>query len=103
MQLGWNFSVIQREVRAMAEIGARATLKAAYGRDELGLADLPSHLGSACFARYLYASERGGCTRCFPHGFETSNSTDRKNRRSWKCRRTAIRQAFDRPAKPCRC
>jgi len=68
----------------------------AFGVDENGLLLLPHGIGNVTLARIEHAADRGGCTRCFPHGFETSNATSKKNRRSWKNHRKTqykIRQA----------
>jgi hypothetical protein len=62
----------------------QAVLSTAFGRNEWGLPDLPSRIGSIRVARLLHARERGGCSFCFPHGYETTNSTASKNGRSWK-------------------
>ncbi len=62
-------------------------LKKAFGKSETGLAALPEKYSNVKVSRVLDAEERGGCTRCFPHGFETTNATIKKNKRSWKKRR----------------
>ena len=48
------------------------------------LADLPRKVSNVRIARLVFFRTRGGCTYCFPHGPETTNSTRKKNRRSWK-------------------
>ena len=54
---------------------------------------LPSKMGSAAAARIDHVHDRGGCSHCFPHGTETTNSTASKNERSWKrSRKTAFRK-----------
>jgi len=50
-------------------------------------------MGSAAAARIDHVHERGGCSLCFPHGIETTNSTAGKNERNWKrSRKTAHRR-----------
>ena len=62
-----------------------------FGRDEFGFVDLPTRYSNVRIAR-IFAERRGECGRCFPHGFETSNATIKKNFRSWKHhRRTQYR------------
>ncbi len=59
-----------------------------YGIDEYGFAALPEKVSNVRIARIIHAEDRGGCTICFPHGFETTNATIRKNKKSWKCKRS---------------
>jgi hypothetical protein len=72
-----------REIGPMAG-KSRKTLTLAFGEDEYGLTALPAKVGNRRVARLLFCRVRGGCSHCFPHGFETTNSTGSKNRRSWK-------------------
>ena len=58
----------------------------AYGENEYELADLPSKVSGVFIARILTGEEMG-CSRCFPHGYETINSRDAKQQRSWKRQR----------------
>jgi len=59
-------------------------LKRVFGEDEFGFAELPQKISGVQISRVLYENERG-CSICFPHGFETDNSTAHRNRqRSWK-------------------
>lgn len=60
----------------------RKTLKTAYGAG--AFVDLPAKVGNVRIARLLFTRLRGGCSYCFPHGPETTNSSDDKKRRSWK-------------------
>lgn len=58
-------------------------LKKAFGVNELGFVDIPKKISNIKIARILFGDERG-CSHCFPHGYETTNATVSKNRRSWK-------------------
>jgi len=62
-------------------------LQRAFGKDKIGFAALPEKVSNVKISRILHAEERGGCTRCFPHGPETTNASKKKNRRSWKNQR----------------
>lgn len=62
-------------------------LARAYGLTDEGMIDLPRKCSNVRIARVLHMRDRGGCPFCFPHGFETTNSTYEKNRRSWKYHR----------------
>lgn len=57
--------------------------KKAFGVNEYGFVNYPPKVSNVKVARVLYGIERG-CEYCFPHGFETTNATVAKNRRSWK-------------------
>lgn len=65
-------------------IKTRKALGSAFGANEAGLADLPTKMSNRRVSRLVFTGDRGGCSFCFPHGFETTNSTAGKNRRSWK-------------------
>ncbi len=54
----------------------------AFGTDEIGEICCPPKIGNVKLARLKH--EKRECSFCFPHGWETSNATIRKNRRSWK-------------------
>jgi len=54
-----------------------------FGYTDEGFVDLPVLVSNVRIAR-IFAEHQGECGRCFPHGFETSNATISKNRRSWK-------------------
>ncbi|WP_431689467.1 hypothetical protein [Hahella sp. NBU794] len=56
----------------------------AFGRNEAGLADLPKKVSGTAVSRVVLGEE-SGCSRCFPHGFETVNAT--RPQRSWKTHR----------------
>lgn len=62
-------------------------LKKAFGTDNKGLAILPRKISNVKVSRIRNAEERGGCTRCFPHGTETTNASVKKKKRSWKNQR----------------
>ena len=67
-------------------MGNEARLIAAYGENEAGLADVPRKVSGTFVSRILHGEEMG-CSYCFPHGIETSNSRFRKRQRSWKIQR----------------
>jgi hypothetical protein len=58
-------------------------MKRAMGSDDEGFPAMPTKIGNVKLSR-IVLGEESGCSRCFPHGFETNNSTESKNRRSWK-------------------
>ncbi len=70
-------------------------LKKVFGVDEYGQAVLPVKISNIQISRIFNAEKRGGCTICFPHGVETSNSSLKKNRRSWKYKRNHQYKAFE--------
>ncbi len=55
----------------------------AFGLNEFGLIDFPVKISNVRVSRILHGDERG-CGYCFPHGWETSNSTIANGQRSWK-------------------
>jgi hypothetical protein len=55
----------------------------AFGRNEFGIIDLPIKFSNVQMSRLLLG-EIMGCSYCFPHGIETSNSTYSNKQRSWK-------------------
>lgn len=59
-------------------------LKRLVGKGEMNTAAIPKKISNVKISRVFNAKERGGCTICFPHGFETINATNKKNKRSWK-------------------
>jgi hypothetical protein len=61
----------------------RGQIKKVFGRTAEGLADTPRKMSNIKLSR-LQHGEMRGCSRCFPHGTETNNSTRNKNWRSWK-------------------
>ena len=62
---------------------SRKALHVAFGVAPGGLADLPMKVGSVCIARLVCGRARG-CSHCFPHGPDTTNSRIGKKQRSWK-------------------
>lgn len=62
-------------------------VKKAFGTDKNGLAILPRKVSNVKLSRIRNAVDRCGCTRCFPHGIDTTNATAKKNKRSWKKQR----------------
>jgi hypothetical protein len=61
----------------------RGRVKKVVGATAEGLPDTPKKMSNIKLSRLVHGDERG-CSRCFPHGSETTNSTQAKNRRSWK-------------------
>ena len=61
----------------------RRRVKKVLGTTAEGLPDTPKKVGSIKLSRIEHGEE-SGCSRCFPHGIDTGNSTASKNRRSWK-------------------
>ena len=49
-------------------------LEAAFGVTEEGIIDVPKKISNVQIARIEHGEDRG-CSFCFPHGIETSNST----------------------------
>ncbi len=64
--------------------GNKSGLKEAFRVDEYGQLLLPAKVSNVKLSRIEHSKERGGCTRCYPHGPETDNATRKKNKRSWK-------------------
>ena len=62
---------------------SKRVFKKAFGEDEYGFALIPIHFSNVQLAR-LEWGEYMGCSRCFPHGFETVNARHKKIQRSWK-------------------
>jgi len=59
------------------------SLKKAFGVNEWGVIDYPIKISNVKVARVFYG-EKTGCSRCFPHGYETINSTINNRQRNWK-------------------
>lgn len=55
----------------------------AFGLNEFGYLDVPRKMSNVKIER-LELGELMGCSWCFPHGFETTNASCFKNRKSWK-------------------
>ncbi len=62
---------------------SRKALRRAFGDTE-GFPDVPKKIGNVAISRLVHCRASGGCSFCFPHGFEASNSTRAKNTKSWK-------------------
>jgi hypothetical protein len=70
----------------------RSKVKKVMGTTPEDVPDTPRKMSNVKLARLAHADERD-CSWCFPPGWETSNSTMSKNRRSWKNhRKTQFRQ-----------
>ena len=61
--------------------GNKSGLRRAFGLDEQGSVMLPLKISNIRLSRIEHVA--GGGTRCFPHGPETTNSTDKKNKKTW--------------------
>lgn len=61
-------------------------LKKAFGENEVGITDLPKKVSGVTISRIIIGEETG-CSRCFPHGYETINSHIYNRQRSWKKQR----------------
>lgn len=57
--------------------------KKAFGIHEVGLADFPPKISNVTISRIIFGDTMG-CSRCFPHGYETVHSTIVNRQRSWK-------------------
>ena len=68
----------------MDRYGAEGRLARAFGTNDEGLPNLPRRISGVAVARLIHTDDRGGCSFCFPHGSETTNSKFKTNRRSWK-------------------
>lgn len=62
---------------------SRKKLERAFGKNEFGEIEVPKRFSNVQAARILYGEQRG-CSRCFPHGWETDNSTINNRQRNWK-------------------
>lgn len=58
----------------------------AFGLNEFGEVDFPRKISNIKISRLEFGTFMG-CSWCFPHGYETINSTISKNRKSWKFHR----------------
>jgi len=57
--------------------------KRAYGLNEFGMINYPKKISGTKLSRILLGDE-SGCSFCFPHGFETFNSSSNNRQKSWK-------------------
>jgi hypothetical protein len=58
--------------------------KKAWGIDEYGYIDVPKRVSNIKISRIDNTDARGGCSYCFPHGFETNNNKWFKDLKCWK-------------------
>jgi hypothetical protein len=58
----------------------------AFGLNKFGEVDFPRKISSIKISRLEFGTVMG-CSWCFPHGYETINSTISKNRKNWKFHR----------------
>jgi hypothetical protein len=58
-------------------------LRQSFGFNEYRLIDFPKKISNVQVSRILDGDEMG-CSRCFPHGYETVNSKQNKFQRNWK-------------------
>lgn|GEM_PF-469029 len=75
----------------------KSGIRRGFGVDEQGWPLLPAKISNVILARLEHAADRGGCGYCFPHRFETTNATCKKNRRSWKNYRKTQYKVNSRP------
>lgn len=68
----------------MHQVKSRKRLVRAFGENSLGMIDFPTgKFSNVRISRVIYGDNMG-CSYCFPHGFETVNSTLSKQQRNWK-------------------
>lgn len=58
--------------------------KKVFGVNAYGLIDFPKKYSNVKISRISNHSKMGGCSFCFPHGMETTNSKYAKFTRNWK-------------------
>ena len=58
--------------------------KKAVGLNALGYIDFPVKISNIKVSRIRNTDKTGGCSFCFPHGYEATNATCAKNTRNWK-------------------
>ncbi|NHZ91750.1 phosphate ABC transporter substrate-binding protein [Massilia sp. CCM 8733] len=63
-----------------------ARLIKAFGHNEYGLVDFPQKISGTSVSRVKIRNDNG-CSRCFPHGYETVNSHIVNRQRCWKRQR----------------
>ena len=56
----------------------------AFGENEYGTADLPKKISNIAISRINNFDIMGGCSFCYPHGYETSNSHYKNMQKNWK-------------------
>lgn len=57
--------------------------KKVFGINEWGMADYPVKISGTQVSRVINGDAMG-CSWCFPHGYETGNSTIANRQRNWK-------------------
>lgn len=70
-------------------------MRKAFGNNEFGQADLPVKISNVQLSRITNGNERG-CSWCFPHGFETNNSTVANRQHNWSVSKTRWKPARKR-------
>lgn len=58
--------------------------KDTFGLNAFGEIDFPRKISNVRISRIRNTDSRGGCSFCFPHGWETTNAKWDKNQRNWK-------------------
>ena len=56
----------------------------AFGLNEFGKVDFPEKISNTRISRIQNSDKMGGCSYCFPHGIDTTNSKYSKRTRNWK-------------------
>ena len=62
---------------------SKKPLTKAFGVNEFKLIEYPVQISNVKIARLQFGDARG-CSYCFPHGWETDNSTHANRQRNWK-------------------
>ena len=62
------------------------SLQKAFSVNEYGMVDFPKKVSNVKVSRILFGNKMG-CSYCFPHGFETVNSTISNRQKNWKRKR----------------
>jgi len=58
--------------------------KKAFGVDDYGMIAFPKKISNTKISRIQNTDKMGGCSFCFPHGIECTNSKWSKLTRNWK-------------------
>jgi hypothetical protein len=67
----------------MLFMNRKKQMQKAFGVDEFGHFNFPIKISNVRLARLMYGN-KSGCSYCFPHGYETVNSTVANRQRNWK-------------------
>ena len=67
----------------MLFMNKKKQMQKAFGVDEFDYFNFPIKISNVRLARLLYGN-KSGCSYCFPHGYETVNSTVANRQRNWK-------------------